>query len=168
MSTLTKYSAIPYTGPAPTNREPYVPVVAEAMDARGAEIAAKIGIERLEQERGLDLPTFIVQKEHIVDVLRALHDHADLAFTLPLDLFGADYPGREKRSEVIYQLYSLQNNERVRLKVPVAEGESVPTSVGVFQGYDWYEREAWDMFGIDFSGHPNRRIRRRTARCASS
>ena len=157
MSTLTKYSAIPYTGPAPTNREPYVPVVAEAMDARGAEIAAKIGIERLEQERGLDLPTFIVQKEHIVDVLRALHDHADFAFTLPLDLFGADYPGREKRFEVIYQLYSLQNNERVRLKVPVAEGESVPTSVGVFQGYDWYEREAWDMFGIDFSGHPNLR-----------
>jgi NADH-quinone oxidoreductase subunit C/D len=157
MSTLTKYSAIPYTGPAPTNREPYVPAVAEAMNARGQEIVAKIGNDLLEQELGLDLPTFIVQKDRIVDVLRALHDHADLAFTLPLDLFGADYPGREKRFEVIYQLYSLQNNERVRLKVQLAEGESLPTSIPVFQGYDWYEREAWDMFGIVFEGHWNLR-----------
>lgn len=155
MSTLTKYSAIPYTGPAPTNRQPYVPADAQAMDARGAEIAAKV--PNLTQETGQDLPTFLVEPEHIVEALRALHDHADLRFTLPLDLFGADYPNREKRFDVVYQLYSLQNNERVRLKVRVAENESVPTSVGVFQGYDWYEREVWDMYGIKFAGHPNLR-----------
>jgi NADH-quinone oxidoreductase subunit C/D len=157
MSTLTKFSAIPYTGPAPTNRQPFVPVEAPAMDARGAEIALKIANPAMTQELGQDLPTFLVDKDRIVDVLRALHDHPDLGFTMPLDLFGADYPHREQRFDLLYQLYSLQNNERIRLKVRVAEGESVPTSVGVFQGYDWYEREAFDMFGIKFDGHPNLR-----------
>ena len=152
MSTLTKFSAIPYTGPAPTNREPYVPADAARMDARGQELAAKIG--GLTQETGQDLPTFIVEKEKIVDVLRDFHANG---YTLPLDLFGADYPHRQKRFDVVYQLYSLDTNERVRLKVRVGENESVPTSVGVFQGYDWYEREVFDMYGVKFAGHPNLR-----------
>ncbi len=97
MSTLTKLSATPYTGPAPTNREPYVPANAEAADARGAEIAVKAPHSAMAQELGQDLPTFIVEKDAIVDVLRALHDHHDFGFTLPLDLFGADYPNRQKR-----------------------------------------------------------------------
>jgi NADH-quinone oxidoreductase subunit C/D len=161
MSTLTKFSAIPYTGPAPTNRQPYVPAEAALMDSRGEEIAAKIASPAITQQRGEDLPTFLVERARIVDVLQALHDHADLRFTLPLDLFGADYPNRPReaggRFDVVYQLYSLQNNERIRLKVRVAEDETVPTSVHVFQGYDWYEREVFDMFGIKFEGHPNLR-----------
>jgi NADH-quinone oxidoreductase subunit C/D len=155
MSTLTRFSPIPYTGPAPTNREIYVPVEAAKMDARGAEIAAKV--TGLAQQMGEDMPTFVVERAEIVNVLRALHDHADLRFTLPLELFGADYPNREKRFDVIYQLYSLQNNERVRLKVQVAENESVPTAVHVYQAFDWYEREAFDMYGVRFEGHPNLR-----------
>jgi NADH-quinone oxidoreductase subunit C/D len=157
MSTLTKYSAIPYTGPVPTNREPYVPVEAAAMDTRGAEIVAKLGTDLAAQETGQDMATLIVDKDRIVDVLRALHDHQELQFTLPLEMFGADYPHREQRFDLIYHLYSLANNERVRIKVRVAEGESVPTSIGVFQGFDWYEREAFDMYGITFDGHPNLR-----------
>jgi len=152
MSTLTKYSAIPYTGPAPTNREPYIPADAAVMDARGAEIASKVA--GLTQEKGQDLPTFIVEKEQIVAVLQALIAES---FTMPLDLFGADYPQRAKRFDVVYQLYSLKTNERIRIKVRVAENESVPTSTGIFQGYDWYEREVFDMFGIKFDGHPNLR-----------
>ena len=155
MSTLTKFSPIPYTGPTPTNRQTYVPAEAATMDARGAEIAAKV--TGLTQETGEDLPTFVVETRQIADVLRALHDHPELRFTLPLDLFGADYPNREKRFDVVYQLYSLQNNERVRLKVRVSEDEGVPTSIGVYQGFDWYEREAFDMYGIRFDGHPNLR-----------
>jgi NADH-quinone oxidoreductase subunit C/D len=155
MSTLTKFSAIPYTGPAPTNRNPYIPAEAALTDARGAEIATKV--TGLTQETGNDLPTFIVDAGRIADVLRALHDHPELRFTMPLDLFGGDYPHREKRFDVVYQLYSLQNNERVRLKVRVAENENVPTSVGVFEGFNWYEREVFDMFGIVFDGHPNLR-----------
>ena len=155
MSTLTKYSAIPYTGPAPTNRQPYVPAEAAVTDARGQEIATRV--PGMTQETGQDLPTFIVERERIVDVLRALHDHTELAFTMALDLFGADYPHRQKRFDVIYQLYSVQNNERVRLKVRVAEDESIPTSVGVYQGFNWYEREVFDMYGVRFDGHPNLR-----------
>src|SRR5438132_653256 len=106
MSTLTKFSPIPYTGPAPTNREPYVPKNAEEADARAAEIGAKIASPHVEHEGGNDLPTFTVERAHIVDVLRALHDHAELQFTMPLDLFAIDYPGREgARFDVLYQLY---------------------------------------------------------------
>ncbi len=152
MSTLTKFSATPYTGPAPTNREPYVPADAEKMDARGAEIAGRL---KIEQERGQDLPTFVVHKERIVETLRAFKN--DLKFSLPLDLWAVDYPEREKRFDVMYQLYSLASNERMRLKVRVGEDEPVPSSLSVFKGFDWFEREAWDMYGVRFDGHPNLR-----------
>ena len=154
MSTLTRFSAIPYTGPAPTNRLSYVPENAEVIDARGETIAAKISIP-MQQEKGQDLPTFIVGRESIIDVLRALKDHADLKFELPLDLWGVDYPNREKRFDVMYQLYSFANNERIRLKVEVGEDETVATSSTVFRAFDWFEREVWDMFGVRFDGHPN-------------
>ena len=157
MSTLTRYSAIPYTGPAPTNRDPYTPKDAAAMDARGVEIASKIA--NLRQETGQDLPTFEVAKENIVDVLRALKEDPELRFTMPLECFGVDYPRRREggRFDVVYQLYSLKNNERVRLKVRVGDGESIPSSISVFKGLDWYEREAFDMYGVRFEGHPNLR-----------
>ena len=157
MSTLTKFSAIPYTGPAPTNREPYVPVDAPAADARALQIIESLATTGITHEPGQDMPTFVVSKERIIDVLRQLRDDAKLQFTLPLDLFGSDYPNREKRFDVVYQLYSFVNNERVRLKVHVAEGESVPTSVDVYQAFDWFEREVWDMYGVTFEGHPNLR-----------
>jgi len=152
MSTLTKFSAIPYTGPAPTNRDPYVPADVDTFDSRGAEVASLH--PALQQERGQDMATFEVGRDQIVDVLRTLKSNG---YTLPLDLFGVDYPGREKRFDVVYQLYSLQKRDRVRLKVRVAEDETVPTGTGVFKGLDWYEREVFDMYGVTFEGHPNLR-----------
>ena len=152
MSTLTRQSAIPYTGPAPTNREPFVPADAPKTDERGAELAARLGVQ---QERGQDLPTLVVEKEKIVDVLRSLKNEHQ--FTLPLDLWGVDYPRREKRFDVMYQLYSLDKNERVRLKVPLGENETIETSTEVYKGFDWFEREAYDMYGVRFDGHPNLR-----------
>jgi len=171
MSTLTRFSAIPYTGPAPTNRNPYVPVGAEIADARGEVIAAALQHPGMTPELGQDMPSFIVEKEQIVDVLRALKESEELAFTMPLDLFAVDYPGRENnrqpttdnrqppsgRFDVIYQLYSLKNNERIRLKVRVADGESIATGTPVFKGLNWYEREVFDMYGVVFDGHPNLR-----------
>jgi NADH-quinone oxidoreductase subunit C/D len=157
MSTLTKYSPIPYTGPAPTNREAYVPVDAPAADTRGAAIASLLQNPAISQETGQDMPTFLVEREKIVDVLAALKQHDDLKFTMPLDCFGADYPHRERRFDVVYQLYSLQNNERIRLKVQAAEGENVPSSLPVYKGFDWFEREVFDMYGVKFDGHPNLR-----------
>jgi len=155
VSTLTKFSAIPYTGPAPTNREPYIPVDAAAFDARSAAIAS--AHSAMVPETGQDMASFIVDKDAIIDVLRALKESADLAFTMPLDLFAVDYPRREKRFDVIYQLYSLKNNERIRLKVRVGEDEPIPTGTGIYKGLNWYEREVFDMYGIVFDGHPNLR-----------
>ncbi|MGZ8831262.1 MAG: NADH dehydrogenase (quinone) subunit D [Thermoanaerobaculia bacterium] len=157
MSTLTKFSAIPYTGPAPTNRQSYLPADMAQRDARGEEIAAKLNNPAMAQERGQDLPTFVVDRDKIAGVLEALRDHAELKFVLPLDLFGADYPRRGERFDIVYQLYSIEHNERIRLKVRVGEGESVPTSVNVFRAFNWFEREAWDMYGIRFEGHPDLR-----------
>jgi len=151
MSTLTKFSAIPYTGPAPTNREPYVPANADAADARGGELAARFGAV---QETRQDLPTLIVETGRLLETLRALKSET---FTMPLECFGVDYPNREKRFDVVYQFYSLDKNERVRLKVRVAEDEPVPSGVGIFKGLDWFEREAFDMYGVRFDGHPNLR-----------
>src|SRR4029077_3243151 len=94
-------------------------------------------------------------KEKIVDVLRALK--TEHRFTLPLDLWGVDYPSREKRFHVIYQLYSLDKNERVRLKVRVGENETIDSATAVYKGFDWFEREAYDMYGVRFDGHPNLR-----------
>jgi NADH-quinone oxidoreductase subunit C/D len=155
VSTLTKFSAIPYTGPAPTNREPYIPADAAALDARGAEIAKTHSA--MIPETGQDMASFIVGKDNIIDVLRTLKESADLAFTMPLDLFAVDYPRREKRFDVIYQLYSLKNNERIRLKVRVAEDEPIPTGTAIYKGLNWYEREVFDMYGVVFDGHPNLR-----------
>src|ERR1700756_4469200 len=134
MSTLTKYSAIPYTGPAPTNREAYVPADVATNDTRGAELASQLA--NVEQERGQDLPTLVVDKNDILNVPSSLKA---AGHTLPLDLGGNDCPRREKRFDVMYQLYSLDKNERVRIKVPLGEHETIPTSTGLFKAYDWFE-----------------------------
>jgi len=158
MSTLTRHSPIPYTGPAPTNRKPYIPENVDTIDARGEAIAAKINLPYAVQRKGQDIPTFEVDREKIVDALQTLKEDPDLAFDLPVDLFGVDYPRRaDGRFDVVYQLYSVKNNDRVRLVVKTDEDTPVPSSLPVFKGFDWFEREAFDMYGIRFDGHYNLR-----------
>ncbi len=110
------------------------------------------------REPGLDQETWIVRREVLKDVALALRDHPDYRFDLLLDLCGVDYPERDERFEAVYHLYSLPRGERLRLKVPVAESDPVlPSLVDVWKAADWFEREAWDMFGLRFDGHPNLR-----------
>jgi NADH-quinone oxidoreductase subunit C len=107
--------------------------------------------------------TAVVERAVIVDVLRLCRDDADLAFEMLSDLTAVDYlkfPGREDgpRFEVVYHLYSLAHNHRLRLKVRVDEDDPVmPTAVGLWPIANWLEREVWDMFGIRFDGHPDPR-----------
>jgi NADH/F420H2 dehydrogenase subunit C len=68
-----------------------------------------------------------------------------------------DYPKREKRFEVIYHLYSFKRNDRLRVKVTAGEGDKVPSVVSVWPGANWLEREIFDMFGIQYEGHPDMR-----------
>ena len=100
----------------------------------------------------------MVASEDIAKVCRCLKDDDTLSFDLLCDLCGVDYLGRkEPRFEVVYNLYSTKTHERLRLKISVSEGERVPTVTGVWAGADWFERECWEMFGIEFEGHPDLR-----------
>jgi NADH-quinone oxidoreductase subunit C len=105
--------------------------------------------------------TAVVTRERLVDVLGACRDEAALGFDVLMDLTAVDYskyPGREDgpRFEVVYHLYSLAHNHRVRVKVRVEEDDPVvPTATGLWPIANWFEREVWDMFGVRFAGHPN-------------
>jgi NADH-quinone oxidoreductase subunit C len=100
----------------------------------------------------------VVAREKASDALRTLRDHPDMRFEQLSDLTAADYLGRTPRFEVVYQLYSITLNHRLRVKVPVPEDDPVlPTASGIWKAANWAEREVWDMFGIRFAGHPDLR-----------
>ncbi|WP_102958276.1 NADH-quinone oxidoreductase subunit C [Mangrovicella endophytica] len=99
--------------------------------------------------------TLIVAPEHIVETLTLLRD--DFRFVNLTDICGVDYPARPQRFEVVYHLLSPFRNERVRIKVRTAEDDPIPSVFGVFPGADWFEREAYDLYGILFTGHPDLR-----------
>lgn len=101
--------------------------------------------------------TVTVRKEAIEKVLTFLRDDAACRFRQLIDICGVDYPNREPRFDVVYHLLSMKHNVRVRVKVAVAEDEPVPTVTGVYAAANWFEREAWDMYGIFFDGHPDPR-----------
>ncbi len=94
-----------------------------------------------------------IRTDLIVDVCRYLRDERQFNFLS--DLCGAHYPTREKPLEVVYHLYSIPNRNYIRLKISLAEGEAAPTVTGVWGTANWHEREAYDMFGITFAGHPD-------------
>lgn len=102
--------------------------------------------------------TVVVKRETLLDVMRRLKG-PEFDFNILMDLSAVDYVAfgeKRPRFEVVYHLYSLAKNHRLRVKVPVEERDlSVPTLTGLWPAADWYEREVWDMFGIQFVGHPN-------------
>jgi NADH-quinone oxidoreductase subunit C/D len=106
---------------------------------------------------GQDRHTVVtVDRSHVLDVLRTLKERPELACDLLADVCGVDYPEREQRFEVVYHLASLRHGHRFRVKVPLGESDpSLPSAFGLYKAADWFEREAYDMFGIRFEGHPN-------------
>ena len=100
-----------------------------------------------------------VHRERIVRVLTFLRDDVNCQFKQLMDVCGADYPEREERFEVVYNLLSLTHNQRVRVKLRTDAHSPVPTATGVFSSANWWERETWDMYGVYFRDHPDfRRI----------
>ncbi len=95
--------------------------------------------------------------EGIVKVLSFLRDDVSCRFKQLVDICGVDFPERTPRFEVVYNLLSLINNTRVRVKIEADEKTPVPSVTDVFSSANWWEREAWDMFGIYFSNHPDLR-----------
>jgi len=101
--------------------------------------------------------TITVAADKILDVLRTLRDDERTQMEILIDIAGVDFPQRSQRFEVVYHLLSPRLNQRLRVKVAAGEDTQVPSAIPVFPNADWYEREAFDMFGILFSGHPDLR-----------
>ncbi|QIE54235.1 NADH-quinone oxidoreductase subunit C [Pikeienuella piscinae] len=93
----------------------------------------------------------------IVELLKYLKSNGACQFTTLVDLSGVDYPGREKRFDIVYHLLSMRQNQRIRIRLAVGETEFVPSCVEIYPSADWYEREVFDMYGVMFSGHPDLR-----------
>ena len=98
-----------------------------------------------------------VARAEIANVLRTLRDDTQAVFACLIDICGVDYPERRERFEVVYHLLSPRENQRVRVKLSTDEDTAVPSVVSIFPAAEWYEREAYDMYGIIFSGHPDLR-----------
>ena len=101
--------------------------------------------------------TVTVAKEALYEICRFLYADPDLQFRFLTDLCGVDNLPQIPRFEVVYLLYSMKNNERVRLKTKVGVGESVSSVESIWKAADWLEREAYDLFGIPFDNHPDLR-----------
>ena len=101
--------------------------------------------------------TLTVRREAVVDLLRALRDTPGLEYQQLMDIAGVDYPDRAERFEVVYHLLSLTRNRRIRVKVMTGEGDPVPSAVELWPAVGWFEREAFDMYGIVFAGNPDLR-----------
>jgi NADH-quinone oxidoreductase subunit C len=106
--------------------------------------------------------TLVVEAARIVEVLRTLRDDAQLKMDFLVDLTVVDYLGREPRFEVVYHLRSMASGARLRIKAPLAEPEdgsnpTIDSAFALWPGANWFEREAWDLYGIKFRGHPDLR-----------
>lgn len=101
--------------------------------------------------------TVHTQQDKIVELMTFLRDDAQCKFISFIDCCGVDWPGRADRFDVVYHLLSPHQNFRIRVNLTTGEDTPVPSITGVFPGADWFEREAYDLYGILFSGHPDLR-----------
>ena len=101
--------------------------------------------------------TVNVRRAEIVKVISFLRDDPTCRYASLIDIAGADYPGRERRFDVVYHMLSMAHNTRIRIKATTDADTPMPSVTGLFPNADWYEREAFDMYGISFEGHPDLR-----------
>jgi NADH-quinone oxidoreductase subunit C len=101
--------------------------------------------------------TVIVPATQLLEVGRFLRDTPEAGFDFCSDVTASDWPTRPQRFDVIYCLFSTRHRRRVRLKVRAAESEPVPSVSGIWPAANWLEREVYDLFGVNFTGHPNRK-----------
>jgi NADH-quinone oxidoreductase subunit C len=101
--------------------------------------------------------TVIVPVAKLLEAGRFLHDAPEIAFDFCSDVTASDWPPRPQRFDVVYCLFSTRHRKRLRLKVRTAENDPVPSVTGIWPAADWLEREVYDLFGVNFTGHPNRK-----------
>tara|TARA_B100001175_G_scaffold276456_1_gene251919 strand:+ start:473 stop:1099 length:627 start_codon:yes stop_codon:yes gene_type:complete len=101
--------------------------------------------------------TVILSKSILLKVLNFLKDDKVFQFKQLIDLCGVDYPNRTDRFEIVYHLLSINLNQRIRIKLSVNDGDTVPSIVSLYDAANWYEREVWDLYGVIFTDHPDLR-----------
>ncbi|WP_439817841.1 NADH-quinone oxidoreductase subunit C [Zavarzinia sp. CC-PAN008] len=130
----------------------------ERLETLRDHVAAHLGANLLDSVIAFGELTLVVERDAIVSVLTWLRDDPGCLFQQLVDVCGVDWPERpEQRFDVVYHLLSLRKNLRLRVKVRTDEVTPVPSAVDIFPVANWFEREAWDMYGILFSGHPDLR-----------
>lgn len=129
----------------------------EALTELGDYIAASLPEEVLETEVAHHELMVQVPAAAVTKVLAFLRNDSSCQFKVLVDICGVDYPDRTPRFDVVYNLLSLTHNHRIRVKVQASEDSPVPSVTGIHKGAGWFEREAWDMYGIMFDGHPDLR-----------
>ena len=127
------------------------------LEALGQTIVSALPGAALEHVVAFNQLTVVVEAARIVDVAKFLRDDPNCRFVNITDITAVDYPAREKRFDVIYNFLSPTLNTRIRLKVHADETTQVPSIIDVFPGADWFEREAYDLYGVIFIGHPDMR-----------
>jgi NADH-quinone oxidoreductase subunit C/D len=125
------------------------------LESLRGELSHKFAVHNLQYLQAFGDDVIVAPKESIIPLLRFLKESGRFDFLM--DICGVHYPTREKQFDVVYHLFSSKDALRLRIKVPLSEGETIDTATTLWKGADWFEREAWDMFGIVFRGHPNLR-----------
>ena len=128
-----------------------------ALNELGDYLADKFGRAALDWRVERDELTLHITPQEIVKVLRLLRDDVQCQFSCLIDIAGVDYPERENRFDVVYHLLSPRQNMRIRVKVETDENSPVPSVINVYPAANWFEREAFDLYGILFSDHPDLR-----------
>src|SRR5690606_36478483 len=131
--------------------------MSETLTELSAHLAERLGDRITQTKLEYGELSVTVEAEHLVPVLTFLRDDPQCQFVSFIDISGVDYPERERRFDVDYHLLSPRRNMRIRVRVMAGEEEPVPSATAVYPGADWYEREAYDLYGILFSGHPELR-----------
>jgi NADH-quinone oxidoreductase subunit C len=129
----------------------------ETLEQLGAHVAQHCGaaVSAVDQSGGeLTLST---TPDGVLTLLAFLRDDPACLFKSCVDICGVDFPERELRFDVVYHLLSLKTNRRVRVRLAVDDATAVPSATGLWPSAGWYEREAWDMYGVFFAGHPDLR-----------
>jgi NADH-quinone oxidoreductase subunit C len=123
------------------------------------KIREKFPEEVIQTEESRGQVSVTLKKGRVIEIFTHLHDEPSLFFDLLKDLCGTDYLGkRDVRFEVVYHFYSMKHKHFLRVKVPVSEIDcSIDSVISIWRGADWHERECFDMYGIEFKGHPDLR-----------
>ncbi len=129
----------------------------QALEDLGDYIAGRLSEELDGHQVAYDELMVTARPDSLVKVMRFLRDDSQCLFKCLVDVCGADYPERERRFDVVYNLLSVAHNQRIRVKVPVGENEPVPSVTSLFPSAGWFERETWDLYGVYFSDHPDLR-----------